>query len=345
MITGALIRTAPAIVLAALAIALLPSTAAAAPPNDDFPGTTISSLPFTDTVDTAGATDEPGEQFCLPYEDLAVWYSYTPSANTVLVADVEGSEYPVFVSAWTGTSLLDLTCGPEGDVRALVFQATAGVTYYFQVGSNSYPPQTGSLTFNSQQGVAPPNDNFPGTTITGLPFSDTVDTTFATIEPGEAALFGATVWYSYTPSQDMALVADTLGSDFQTGISVETEDDLPYPGGSLGEFTECGLALRVVFEATAGQTYYFQVGGRGFPGETGTLVFNLAGGPEAPVLPTATPTPAPTVASLPAAGASPDDGAGRPWAVMLTLIAAGAAALAALAVLASAALLLRARRR
>ena len=344
---------------ATLAFVMLPSRTAAAPPNDNFPGATISSLPFKDTVDTAGATDEPGEHFCLANEGLAVWYSYTPSADTVLVADVEGSQYPVFVSAWTGTSLLDLTCGPEGDPRALVFQAAAGVTYYLQVGSVSYPPQTGTLTFNLSQGVAPPNDRFPGTTLIGLPFRDTVDTTFATVELSDATMFGAAVWYNYTPGQDMTLVADTLGSDFQTQIAVDTTDELQYPGGSLGEFTECGQALRVVFEATAGTTYYFHVGGRGFPGETGTLVFNLAevpagGQPEPDVRCEPTPTPPPVSdvyfgaddfgaapdaaepAAFPAAGASASFSHNWIWAAIILGVA--------LTVVATGALILRARR-
>src|SRR3990170_218522 len=69
------------------------------PPNDDFPGTTIASLPFTDTVDASGAADEPGEPFCSANEGLAVWYSFTPPADTTLLADAAGSDYPVFISA------------------------------------------------------------------------------------------------------------------------------------------------------------------------------------------------------------------------------------------------------
>src|SRR3972149_10853946 len=102
MKTRALLRAAPAIILAVLAIALLPSTAAAAPPNDDFPGTTISSLPFTDTVDTAGATDEPGEPFCGANLGLAVWYSYTPATDGSLGAQLTGSISYGFIGVHAG---------------------------------------------------------------------------------------------------------------------------------------------------------------------------------------------------------------------------------------------------
>jgi hypothetical protein len=314
------------------ALAVPSSAFADPPPNDDFPGTTITGLPFADTVDATNATDEPGEPFS-PNQGKAVWYSFTPPADTVLVADTAGSEVIYSVAVYTGTSLADLINVADGSSEfAAVFRASGGVTYYFQIASGQFPPTAGAATFNLHQGAAPTNDSFPGIEITGLLFTDTVDTTFATVETGEPALFGATVWYNYTASKDITLVVDTLGSDYDTRISVETEISLDIPGGSIGDFTECGLARRVVFQVTTGETVWFQVGGKGFPGATGTLVFNLAeippgGAPEPdPLCAEPTPTPTSSViddfagdgpAYLPGGGGPPPLRSGWPWAAVL----------------------------
>ena len=370
MKTRALLRTAPAIVLAALATALLPPAAAAAAPNDNFPGTTISSLPFTDTVDTAGATDEPGEPFCGPNEGLAVWYSYTPAADGFLRAELAGSKSFGFVNVHTGDSLAALTCvadggynpPPEERNQPAVFAATGGVTYRFQVGVGNYPPQTGVLTFTLSEGAPPANDDFPGTTISSLPFTHTVDTTFATYD-GQVSVIGPTVWYNYTPDQDVELWADTLDSDYRAMIDLR-DFEANAPSGVDQEYRDCEIMDQGLFyRAKAGETIYFQIGAMPL-GTTGRVVFKLKqydgspelvcygkmgppyegyGGKPRPT-PTPddggggepTPTPESTPNALPAGGgAPPSRGDGLPWA---------AAFGGALAVLASAALL-RARRR
>jgi len=373
MKTRALLRTAPAIVLAALAVALLPSAAAAAPPNDNFPGATITLLPFTDTVDTAGATHEPGEPFCGPSRGLAVWYSLTPTSDMVVRVDLTGSAFGVFVSVYTGSSLADITCVKDGlynpppDEYNLpaVFQAEAGATYYLQAGSQS-PPQTGVLTFDVSVGTPPANDDFAGTTITGIPFTNSVDTTFAT-DDGQASAIGPTVWYNYTPDEDVELWADTLDSDYNAVIHLrDFEGDAP--SGADQEYWDCEIIDQgLYFRARAGETLYFQVGGRHI-GDTGDAVFKLREYDGSPELvcwgemgppydgytnyPHPTPTPMPdgggggqptptperTPISLPAGGGDPPTHeGGRP----VVALAVGGA----LAVLASGALLVRVRRR
>jgi len=279
--TNALIRTAPAIVLAALAIALLPSAAAAAPPNDNFPGTTISSLPFTDTVDTAGATDEPGEPFCGPNQGLAVWYSYTPATDGFLRAELTGSISYGFIGVHTGDSLASLTCAAAGGYipppdelsQPAVFEATGGVTYRFQVGVGGFPAQTGVLTFTLSEGTPPANDDFPGIEITELPFTHTADTTYATSD-GQASVIGPTVWYNYTPEEDVELWADTLDSDYNAVIALRDFEGNA-PSGADQEFWDCEILDQGLFyRAKAGETLYFQVGGKHI-GDTGNAAFKV----------------------------------------------------------------------
>jgi len=221
--------------------------------------------------------------------------------------------------------------------------------------SSNSPPQTGVLTFSVSQGTPPANDDFPGIEITGLPFTHTVDTTFA-ISDGQASLIGPTVWYNYTPDEDVELWADTLGSDYRAMIELRDFQGNP-PSGVDQEYQDCEIIDQGLFyRAKAGETIYFQIGAMPL-GTTGRVVFKLKqydGSPELVCYgkmgppyegyggrPRPTPTPAPvedvTPISLPAGGAFAPSSHGWTWA---TIILGGA-----LTVLASAGLLVRTRRR
>ena len=132
-----------------------------APTNDDFDdAVVITALPFTDTVNTTEATtaaDDPADP-----EDPAVcfigghtvWYQFTPARDTKIRANTAGSDYDTGIAVFTGTRG-DLTLiGCNDDVllgrqvhSSVTFEAVAGETYYFMVGSfgNS---EGGTLIFN-----------------------------------------------------------------------------------------------------------------------------------------------------------------------------------------------------
>lgn len=133
--------------------------------------------------------------------------------------------------------------------------------------------------------AAPPaNDELGSATVIGsLPFSENLDTTEATQglddpwwnchhEPLQA-----TVWYSFTPTDDSQLETSTEGSDYYTDTSVFVDDM-----GSLS-VVACDDNGSATFEAYTGQTYYIMIGqasGSGPyppPGENygGNLVFSL----------------------------------------------------------------------
>lgn len=146
---------------------------------------------------------------------------------------------------------------------------------------------------------APANDDFDSTIVVPepLPYSNNQKTFSATLQPGEpraCAAIGATVWYSYTPTADVLVTADTEGSKYDTALAV-------YTGAALGSLavvgcdddSGSGLLSRLTFTAIAGETYHFQVGG--FNRSTGNLVFNLREVPPATATPTVTATPTPTV--------------------------------------------------
>ncbi len=139
----------------------------------------------------------------------------------------------------------------------------------------------------------PSNDDIGAATVVvePLPYQDTVDTTEATgaaddpgcaSEPGD--LGNPTVWYSYTPSSDVTVQADTFGSNYDTTLSAYIDDGgLVQIGCNDDVF---GLQSALVLDLAAGVPVFFMVGkfaGIPFePGEVGELVFNV--GPAGPPL-------------------------------------------------------------
>ena len=124
---------------------------------------------------------------------------------------------------------------------------------------------------------APSNDTFAGaTTISAVPFAQTLDTTQATVDAvdAEAAAacgtllpIAASVWYAYTPAKDGLVTVDTTGSAYLTGIAVVTGAP-----GSLSAITCTTVFTR--FEAVAGQTYRIGVADIG-GGSGGTLQISV----------------------------------------------------------------------
>jgi Ca2+-binding RTX toxin-like protein len=132
--------------------------------------------------------------------------------------------------------------------------------------------------------AAPPaNDAFADAIAVNepLPFTDLRDTSDATAEDGEPSAndFGceflaASVWYSFVPSTDAIVAADTVGSDFDTVLAV-------WEGSALDSLTHVacsddargGRQSSVPFVAEAGVEYRIQVGG--YLAETGSLAFRV----------------------------------------------------------------------
>ena len=171
-----------------------------------------------------------------------------------------------------------------------------------------------SLVFASTVlAAAPSNDDIATPTIVGaLPYADgPVDTSEATTgatDPGFCydPTIGpdrATVWYSFTPSESAAYVADTFGSNYDTTLYIGVPDG---DGGMVVHACvddSLGLQSAIQWDAEAGTTYLIAVGtccGSGVVGESGgggSLQFNLDHAP---------PPPTVEVAIDPTGGLTPD---------------------------------------
>jgi hypothetical protein len=138
---------------------VLPSAAMAVPPpNDDFDAATvISSLPFTDSLNTTEATTASDDPDCFG-NGPTVWYSFTAGSDIHVDANTFGSDYDTTVSVYTGSrgSLTQIACNDDtGGVQSqVVFQATPGVTYFIMVGAFASGPG-GNLQLTVQETLPP----------------------------------------------------------------------------------------------------------------------------------------------------------------------------------------------
>lgn len=133
------------------------------------------------------------------------------------------------------------------------------------------------LTTGAFAQTSPSNDDFENAIeISSLPFRDianTVDATTASDDP-DCSGNGHTVWYSFTPEQDVTISAYTFGSDYDTTLSAYTGSQGSLEQIACNDDTSDTLQSAITFEATAGETYYFMVGSfLERPG--GNLVFNV----------------------------------------------------------------------
>lgn len=151
-------RTAVVASLVLLLYAAMPAAFAAAPANDDLANATVvTSLPFSDSLNTAEATAEPNEPDCFG-NFTSVWYSFTPTADIELEAKTFGSDYDTTLSAWVeeGGQLVNVGCVDDslGTLQSrLRFTGSAGVTYLIRAGTYFDSPG-GNLVFSLD--VAPP---------------------------------------------------------------------------------------------------------------------------------------------------------------------------------------------
>jgi len=128
--------------------------------------------------------------------------------------------------------------------------------------------------------AAPANDTFAGARqIAALPFSDSADTTEATLDGDDQAVAAAcgldpsfvasnSVWYAYTPAAGETIAIDAGGSSYAVAGAVVTG----VPGAF--EAVSCFAGPGTQATLTAGTTYYLDLVQFG-PGSGGTLALSV----------------------------------------------------------------------
>ena len=143
------------------------SAAEPAPANDSINSpTVVGGLPFSDTIDTSGATGEPADPASCWYPEAGrdfatVWYSWTAPDSGPIGAATWGSDYDttIYVGTPDGNGGIDvLAC--NDDTRflqaAVRFDAVAGETYLVAVGASVFGEGVGGeLVFTLDVGPVP----------------------------------------------------------------------------------------------------------------------------------------------------------------------------------------------
>jgi hypothetical protein len=293
------LRVAVAGLLVLAAASLSATAAAATPENDAFAAARALSGRTQSVTDTnVDATKELGEpDHAGEPGGASVWYAWTaPAAGRVRLSTCS-SDVDTVLAVYTGEAIDSLdevtsddnACGEQSRVS---FEASAGIEYMIAV--DGVDGDTGTIAL--QLDLAPPNDDFAAAGgLTGNVGSVAGNSEGASIEVDEPEhYFGIgypSVWYAWTaPSTDWATFT-TCGSAFDTVIAA-------YVGSDLGDLSEvasnddvadCWPGSRIVFQATAGTTYFVAVAG--YDGLTGefTLSWNRNPPPPEPPSPVTLP--------------------------------------------------------
>lgn len=245
--------------------------------NDEIDqSTSITSLPFQDTVDTTAATvgadDPPFSCGSSDGNGATVWYVYEPDTTTQVFLDTTDSTYDTVIAAYEvqSSALPEVGCNDDfvsGDpTSSFVFEATAGQLYL--IGVAAYGTTDGGTL---QLLVDESRNNLieHATIIDVDPFTDSVDTSDYTVSEGDpvpscgSGQGGFTAWYRFTPDTDITLIVGTADSSYDTVLTVYQ--------GAPGALTEVACnddfegdpVAGLFFSAVAGTTYYIEVSAYG----------------------------------------------------------------------------------
>jgi Putative Ig domain len=157
----------------------------------------------------------------------------------------------------------------------------AGIYFLTFHGSDSAGNVAQTNTTIVVNAPPPPNDDFnQATVISQIPSTVTEDVTHATVAFDDPFCISRnqTVWFAFTPTQNMFLEANTFGSNYDTTLSVYTGSRGALNQIACNDDSNGTVQSRVRFNAVAGVTYYFEVSSF-FSGVSANLVFNLLLGP------------------------------------------------------------------
>ena len=211
-------------------------------------GGDVDFVRFTGTPNTAVRVDLEGQATGKGTLGDPFLGFFDSGCNLIAVNDDNGS---------TLNSRLVVTIPTDGVFIMAVTRCCDGS---FDQGGN------GTYQLNIQAILPPSNDDFlNATSIGALPFSDPVDLALATTQAGEATPscgipFGPvskTAWYTFTPAATGSILASIVTASIPVVVTA-------YTGNSLTGLSEVGCNVfggGVTFDAQAGTTYHFLVGG------------------------------------------------------------------------------------
>ncbi|MEG3960330.1 S8 family peptidase [Microcoleus sp. herbarium2] len=251
------------------------------PPNDNFANRiALTGDSANSTGTNSGATGEVGEP-AQSGQINSAWWSWTPTSSGFFQVDTIGSGSDTYLSVYNGSDLANLTLvgandDGGGNLASLVnLNATAGTTY--QIAVDGWSSRTGSINLTTTP-TAPPNDNFANRiALTGETANATGSNIRATGEVGEPTQSGTTesVWWAWTAPTTGNYTFDTIGSGYDTYLSLFTGSDLPSLAlVAANDDRAEDLTSRITQSVTAGTTY--QIAVEGWSSRTGQINLNIS---------------------------------------------------------------------
>ena len=223
---------------------------------------------------SSGEAGEPNHAgVSLPINSL--WWKWTAPSDGVFKMKTDGSDFDTTLAAYSGSSLLSLDeIASNDDANGLQSEvsinASEGQQYYFAVDGYSSSVGTALIEHNFEAAAQKPaNDDFADRELYGTTQGGMVGTNVGgSRENYEPVHFGenepqSTAWWSFlAPSNSIASVS-TIGSNFDTVLSVYKGDSLQqlvpvaWNDNGLGS-----LQSYIEFEVENGVAYSFAVGGK-----------------------------------------------------------------------------------
>jgi len=235
------------------------SNGLAVTPLAGFDSSGMSGGPFVPASTTYTLTNNGGASIDFSVQESSDWLSASPLSGTLAAGASE-----------TVTISIDGTA-PSLDVGA----------YAASIGFTNTTDGAGDTSRSVNLSVAPANDLFStAADIADAPATINGTNINASIESGEPdhgdVPGGKSVWWRFTPAEDMGLVIDTFGSDFDTTLGVytgTTVDGLTKVAGNddAGGFDTFQSLVGVSVQA--GVTYYIAVDG--WSGDSGSIALSL----------------------------------------------------------------------
>ncbi len=235
--------------------------------NDNFSNRIfLPGLPVSTTGSNIGDTGEAQE----PAQSGPInstWWSWTAPSTGTVTFDTQGSIFDTWLSVYTGSALNSLSLIafnddviPGSDLTSLVsLNVSVGTTY--QIAVDGYQSYTGNINLNINA-PPPPNDNFASAiALTGAITSSAGSNHGATGEVGEPAQSGQinSAWWSWTAPSSGFFQVDTIGSNFDTWLSVFNPGSFTLIGND--DDSGPGVTSLYNLNATAGTTYPIAVDG------------------------------------------------------------------------------------
>lgn len=270
--------------------ALLLAWPLASQANDNFnTPTTLSPSGGTLTGSTAGATAHLGETGVSGFAYArSHWFRITSTSNFRFNAKTEGSDFDTTLAVYAGSNVSELRLVAGNDDFAPNRWSQVDVNLLagsYWVAIDGFNNATGNYTLSWQTEtsitVSPVSSNDAFASASTLAAAETgsvalINNLTATLEAGEPALGGRSLWFRYTPtrsgnhrvysldsSYDPALQVYT-GSALNALALVDAVDDIDGPNGNLESAVE--------FNAVAGTTYHIRLTAIGGTAGIGKLV-------------------------------------------------------------------------